>query len=51
MKYNDVEIGSYPFSKDNRFGTTLVMRSSDEKRLHQCDEELKQLMKEYDTNY
>ena len=50
-KYNDVEIGSYPFSKDNRFGTTLVMRSSDEKRLHQCDEELKELMKEYDTIY
>ena len=50
-KYNDVEIGSYPFSKDNRFGTTLVMRSSDEERLHQCDEELKRLMKEYDTNY
>ena len=49
-KYNDVEIGSYPFSKDNRFGTTLVMRSSNEKRLHQCDEELKELMKEYDTN-
>jgi len=50
-KYNDVEIGSYPFSKDNRFGTTLVMRSSNEKRLHQCDGELKELMKEYDTNY
>ena len=50
-KYNDVEIGSYPFSKDNRFGTTLVMRSSDEKRLQQCDKELKELMKEYDTNY
>jgi len=50
-KYNDVEIGSYPFSKDNRFGTTLVMRSSDQKRLLQCDEELKELMKEYDTNY
>ena len=50
-KYNDVEIGSYPFSKDNRFGTTIVMRSSNEKRLHQCDEELKELMKEYDTNY
>jgi len=50
-KYNDVEIGSYPFSKDNRFGTTLVMRSSDEKRLNQCDEELKELMKEYDTIY
>ena len=50
-KYNDVEIGSYPFSKDNRFGTTLVMRSSNEKRLQQCDVELKELMKEYDTNY
>ena len=50
-KYNDVEIGSYPFNKDNQFGTTLVMRSSNEKRLHQCDEELKGLMKEYDTNY
>ena len=50
-KYNDVEIGSYPFSKDNRFGTTLVMRSSNEKRPHQCDEELKELMNEYDTNY
>ena len=50
-KYIDVEIGSYPFSKDNRFGTTLVMRSSNEKRLQQCDEELKELMKEYDTNY
>ena len=50
-KYNDVEIGSYPFSKDNRFGTTLVMRSSDQKRLLQCDVELKELMKEYDTNY
>ena len=50
-KYNDVEIGSYPFSKDNRFGSTLVMRSSNEKRLQQCDEELKELMKEYDTNY
>ena len=50
-KYNDVEIGSYPFSKDNRFGTTLVMRSSNEKRLQQCDVELKELMNEYDTNY
>ena len=50
-KYIDVEIGSYPFSKDNRFGTTLVMRSSNEKRLQQCDVELKELMNEYDTNY
>ena len=50
-KYDDVEIGSYPFNKDNHFGTTLVMRSSDEKRLYQCDEELKELMKEYDTIY
>ena len=28
-----VEMGSYPFNKEGRFGTTLVMRSTDEKRL------------------
>ena len=31
----DVEIGSYPFTKEGRFGTTLVMRSTDEKLLEE----------------
>jgi molybdenum cofactor synthesis domain-containing protein len=31
----DVEIGSYPFTKEGRFGTTLVVRSTDEKLLEE----------------
>tara|TARA_B100001027_G_scaffold104394_1_gene71859 strand:- start:69 stop:791 length:723 start_codon:yes stop_codon:yes gene_type:complete len=50
-KYSDVEIGSYPFSRDNRFGTSLVMRSSNLSKLDACDMELKDLMKNYDTKY
>ena len=50
-KYSDVEIGSYPFSRDNRFGTSLVMRSSNLSKLDACDTELKDLMKNYDTKY
>ena len=50
-KYSDVEIGSYPFSRDNRFGTSLVMRSSNLSTLDACDMELKDLMKNYDTKY
>jgi molybdopterin-biosynthesis enzyme MoeA-like protein len=40
-KYSEVEIGSYPFSKDNRFGTSVVMRSSDEENLKNCESDLK----------
>ena len=50
-KYSDVEIGSYPFSRDNRVGTSLVMRSSNLSKLDACDMELKDLMKNYDTKY
>ena len=50
-KYAEVEIGSYPFNKDNRFGTSVVMRSSDEEKLENCDSDLKELMKNYDTKY
>ena len=50
-KYSEVEIGSYPFNKDNRFGTSVVMRSSDEARLDKCESDLKELMKNYDTKY
>ncbi|RMD64574.1 MAG: competence/damage-inducible protein A [Alphaproteobacteria bacterium] len=32
-KYSDVEIGSYPFSRQGRFGTRLVLRTTDEERL------------------
>ncbi len=50
-KYSEVEIGSYPFNKENRFGTSVVMRSSDEVRLDNCESDLKELLKNYDTKY
>ena len=48
-KYSEVEIGSYPFNKENRFGTSVVMRSSDEVKLDNCESDLKELLKNYDT--
>ena len=35
-KFRDVEIGSYPFVRDGKYGTSLVMRSSDSKKLFDC---------------
>jgi molybdenum cofactor synthesis domain-containing protein len=32
-QFPDVEIGSYPFSRDNRYGTSLVARSEDSEQL------------------
>jgi molybdenum cofactor synthesis domain-containing protein len=32
-RHPDVEIGSYPFMRQDRFGTSLVFRSAEEKRL------------------
>jgi molybdenum cofactor synthesis domain-containing protein len=29
-RYPDIDLGSYPFAKDGRYGTTLVMRGTDE---------------------
>ena len=39
-KFKDVEIGSYPFVKDSKYGTSLVMRSSDEIKLFECKAEM-----------
>jgi len=39
-RYPDVEMGSYPFSRDGRFATRLVLRSSDEDRLAAAAAEL-----------
>ena len=39
-KFPNVEIGSYPFSKENKFGTSLVLRSKDEELLNNCKLEL-----------
>ena len=46
-KYIDVEIGSYPFSKENRFGTSLVLRSIDEESLERCRLELLKMVEKF----
>ena len=39
-KFKDVEIGSYPFVKDGKYGTSLVMRSSDKTKLSDCKSQM-----------
>jgi molybdenum cofactor synthesis domain-containing protein len=39
-RHPEVEIGSYPFMRQDRFGTSLVFRSPDEARLRMAVEEL-----------
>ena len=40
-RYPHIDLGSYPFYKNDRFGTTLVMRGTDEAALAQMLEEVK----------
>ena len=42
-QFKDVEIGSYPFVKDGKYGTSLVMRSTNEVKLAKCKSQM-QLM-------
>ena len=43
--YLNVEIGSYPFNKDGKFGTSLVMRSTDLEALDRCEIEVAEMIK------
>ena len=43
--YDNVEIGSYPFNKDGKFGTSLVMRSTDMVALDRCEIEVAEMIK------
>lgn len=40
-RYDDVDLGSYPFFRQDRYGTTLVMRGTDPERLDAILEEVK----------
>ena len=40
-RYPDVDLGSYPFYRDERYGTMLVMRGADEAALERMAEEVK----------
>jgi len=39
-KYGDIEIGSYPFKREGRFGANLVVRGTDEQQLEKVLEEI-----------
>lgn len=45
-KYRDVEMGSYPFVKESKFGTSIVMRTVDEERLNLAYKEIYQMLKD-----
>ena len=43
-RYPQIDLGSYPFSRDGRYGTTLVMRGTNPDELAAMLEEVKQLI-------
>jgi len=44
-KFSDVDIGSYPFSRDGKYGATLVIRSKNKKNLEFCEKLVKQMIR------
>jgi len=46
-RYPEIDIGSYPYSKEGGFGTMLVMRSTDQEKITKCHSEVEQLVKKY----
>ncbi len=44
-RYEDLEIGSYPFVRQNRFGASLVIRGTDAGRIAACAEELEAIIR------
>ena len=45
-RYADVDIGSYPFYRRGSFGTSLVLRGREPKRLEQAAQEVLAMVKE-----
>ncbi len=48
-EFPDVEIGSYPFIKNQRLGTSLVCRSTDTERLEICHSKLRIFLQTFST--
>ncbi len=46
-RYESLEIGSYPFVRNSRFGTTLVLRGTDESAVGAAAEELKSILRDF----
>ena len=49
-KYPNIDIGSYPYSKEGGFGTVLVMRGIDSAEINSCKEEVKEMVKNFASN-
>ena len=47
-KNNDVEIGSYPFFRAGKLGVSIVIRSSNKKKLDKCNAEIMEFVKSKD---
>ena len=45
-RYNDLEIGSYPFQRMGKIGAAIVLRGTDKARIDAAAEELKKLMRD-----
>jgi len=43
-KYPDIDIGSYPYSKEGGFGTMLVMRSTNENKIIECKKDIEKMI-------
>ena len=46
-KYPEIDIGSYPYSSPEGFGTMLVMRSIDETQVNNCKKEIESMIQRY----
>ena len=44
-KNNEVEIGSYPFFRAGKLGVSIVLRSSNKKKLDACNSEILEFVK------
>ena len=44
-QFPDIPLGSYPFSKDGKFGTSLVARGNDQSRLGEVAEALQAMVR------
>ena len=44
-KNNDVEIGSYPFFRAGKLGVSIVLRSTNQKKIDLCNEQILEFVK------
>ena len=45
-KNKEVEIGSYPFFRQGKLGVSIVLRSTDQNKIDQCNDQILQFIKE-----